>query len=162
MVSAPPLAGREDWYLERQLQHFRTGVRGGAPEDTYGRQMARAAAVLWDDREVRDVVAYAASLPAQRSEPSVAGDASRGAELYAACAACHGENGEGSAELAAPRLAGLADWYVAAQLTAFRSGLRGQHADDGHGQEMRAAALELPDGQALNDVALYLTTLEPR
>ena len=30
-MGSPQLAGQNDWYLERQLNHFRTGARGAAP-----------------------------------------------------------------------------------------------------------------------------------
>lgn len=55
---APRLAGMDDWYLVRQLHHFREGVRGRHPEDAYGNQMVDMAQVLVDDTAVRDVVAH--------------------------------------------------------------------------------------------------------
>jgi cytochrome c oxidase subunit 2 len=60
---APRLAGMNDWYLVRQLQHFRQGVRGRHPEDLYGNQMVDMAQMLVDDTAVRDVVAYINQLP---------------------------------------------------------------------------------------------------
>src|SRR5690606_32373495 len=39
-TKAPKLAGMSDWYLMRQLENFRDGVRGAHPEDLYGMQMA--------------------------------------------------------------------------------------------------------------------------
>ena len=57
-TNAPPLAGMSDWYLERQLQYFRGGVRGSHADDIYGDQMATVAGVLVGENSIRDVVAY--------------------------------------------------------------------------------------------------------
>lgn len=59
-MNAPRLAGQFPWYLERQLQNFRSGTRGG-PNDTYGGIMAPMAKGLPDDQAVRDVVSYIAT-----------------------------------------------------------------------------------------------------
>ncbi|MDH4108783.1 MAG: c-type cytochrome [Gammaproteobacteria bacterium] len=61
-LGAPPLAGLNDWYLVRQLENFRDGVRGSHPDDLYGAQMRASAALLPDDQAIRDVVAYITSL----------------------------------------------------------------------------------------------------
>lgn len=65
-MNAPALAGREEWYLIRQMQNFKTGIRGSHPDDVYGRQMAPMAAVLPDSQAIEDVAAYLRSLGAQR------------------------------------------------------------------------------------------------
>ena len=57
-LGAPGLAGRNDWYLARQIRLFRDGARGSHPADTYGIQMRAAAGVLPDDDAINDVVAY--------------------------------------------------------------------------------------------------------
>src|SRR5690606_32329637 len=57
-TNAPRLAGMSDWYLLRQLQNFRAGVRGAHPDDLYGMQMAMMAASLRDDQALQDLVAY--------------------------------------------------------------------------------------------------------
>ena len=63
---------------------------------------------------------------------AVRADSEKGAEIAQhgapsagapACAACHGEKGEGAA-MSAPRLAGLSKAYILRQLAAFRSGAR--------------------------------------
>ncbi len=59
-MNAPRLAGQFPWYLERQLRHFRNGIRGGE-KDTYGALMAPMAAALPDDQAVTDVTAYIAT-----------------------------------------------------------------------------------------------------
>jgi cytochrome c oxidase subunit 2 len=68
--NAPRLAGMSDWYLFRQLENFRQGVRGGHPDDIYGSQMAEMAKVLNDEQAIRNVVAYISTLP--RSTQTVA------------------------------------------------------------------------------------------
>lgn len=158
-VRAPRIAGLPEWYVAQQLRNFRTGRRGAAEADAYGAQMARAAEQLWDDHEVASVAAYVATLPSGDGESTLRGKASRGRETFATCAACHGPAGEGNAELRAPPLRGLDDWYLVGQLTAFRTGLRGTHAQDLSGQQMRTAAATLTDEQALADLAAYLRTL---
>lgn len=62
-TSAPRLAGRSDWYLQRQLQYFKTGVRGKHPDDLYGAQMNMMAGMLVGDHAIDDVVAYINTLP---------------------------------------------------------------------------------------------------
>ncbi len=57
-TNAPRLAGMHDWYLARQLRHFREGIRGRHAEDLYGHQMVDMAQVLVDDQAVDDVVAH--------------------------------------------------------------------------------------------------------
>jgi cytochrome c oxidase subunit 2 len=60
-MNAPALAGREAWYLARQLANFKSGTRGG-PGDTFGQQMAPMAQLLADAQAIDDVAAYLSSL----------------------------------------------------------------------------------------------------
>ncbi|MDZ7668010.1 MAG: c-type cytochrome [Gammaproteobacteria bacterium] len=55
---SPPLAGQNDWYLVSQLELFRSGARGSAPDDAHGAIMRAAAQTLTDDQATADVVAY--------------------------------------------------------------------------------------------------------
>jgi len=57
-TNAPRLAGMSDWYLERQLQYFKDGVRGSHADDIYGDQMAMLASALTANNAIQDVVAY--------------------------------------------------------------------------------------------------------
>ncbi len=61
-LNAPKLAGQEEWYVVRQLQNFKNGVRGTNPKDTYGMQMAPMAQTLPNDQAMEDVAAYIKSL----------------------------------------------------------------------------------------------------
>lgn len=57
-MGGPALAGQEDWYLVRQINNFKKGLRGYDPKDTFGMQMKPMAATLATDKAVNDVVAY--------------------------------------------------------------------------------------------------------
>jgi len=56
--SGPALEGQNDWYLVHQLDLFKTGLRGRAPQDVYGAQMKPMATTLATEQAVMDVVAY--------------------------------------------------------------------------------------------------------
>jgi cytochrome c oxidase subunit 2 len=86
-------------------------------------------------------------------------DAAAGQALYATCAACHGAQGEGNAELNAPKLAGQGAWYVKRQLALFKEGARGVHEKDTFGKMMAPMAAILPDDAAIANVAAYIGTL---
>jgi cytochrome c oxidase subunit 2 len=57
-LNAPNLVGQADWYLIRQLEHYRDGLRGSNPEDTYGMQMIPIMQSLPEDDAIVDLVAY--------------------------------------------------------------------------------------------------------
>lgn len=90
------------------------------------------------------------------------GDPAAGQAAYQVCAACHGQEGEGNAVLNAPKLAGLNPWYLKRQLRNYQAGLRGAHAEDVYGQQMRPMAATLPDDAALDNVIAYIGTLPDR
>jgi cytochrome c oxidase subunit 2 len=90
---------------------------------------------------------------------AAAGDAQRGKAFYAVCATCHGPNAEGMKEMNAPALAGREEWYIVRQLQNFRAGVRGANPADTYGLQMAPMAQVLPDAQAIEDVAAYLSSL---
>jgi cytochrome c oxidase subunit 2 len=57
-TNAPRMAGMTDWYLLRQLQNFKDGVRGGHPQDFYGMQMGFMGRQLQTEDQINDVIAY--------------------------------------------------------------------------------------------------------
>lgn len=59
------------------------------------------------------------------------------------CQGCHGVNGQGNAELGAPRIAGLDAQYIGRQLTDFRERRRG--ASDSFGEQMIAITAMLDE-----------------
>jgi cytochrome c oxidase subunit 2 len=56
--NAPRLKGGDDWYIARQLDNYRKGIRGSHPQDLYGKQMVLMSGMLRDDQAVKDLVAY--------------------------------------------------------------------------------------------------------
>jgi cytochrome c553 len=88
--------------------------------------------------------------------------AERSQALFQLCVACHGTQGEGRIELGAPAIAGLPEWYVAAQLEKFRHGIRGSHPQDTAGMRMRPMARSLPTESDVQALAQYIATLPPQ
>ncbi len=158
-LNAPALAGLPDWYIARQLAHYRSGIRGAHPEDTYGQQMAPMANMLPDEQSVRNVTAYLDSLPAAAPASTLPGNPKAGASHYTTCGACHGAQAQGNYALQAPRLAGQQDWYLKRQLDNFRQGIRGSDQRDNYGHQMVLMARALQDEQSVNDLLAYLNTL---
>ena len=157
-INAPKLAGQAGWYLARQLNNFKQGMRGARDEDVYGKQMA-AFATLLDGPGVKNVMAYLATLPDERAPATVAGDPARGKSLYTTCAECHGIAGEGVWSTNAPRLSHMSDWYLARQLQNFSKGIRGSHPQDFQGAQMAFMARTVTHDQATNDLLAYINTL---
>lgn len=158
-IAAPKIAGIQPWYLKQELERFRARQRGTQAGDVSGMEMQPVALQL-DDQSIQAVVAYISAFTPVSSPATVSGDARHGRKLYAACAACHGANGEGNNTLHAPALAGQTDWYLVTQLQHFKAGLRGFSAEDQPGTQMRAASVVLPDDSAIKDVVAYINTLK--
>ncbi|MDP5071941.1 MAG: cytochrome c [Congregibacter sp.] len=156
-VNAPALAGQEAAYLERQLAHFMSGVRGSDARDPLGQQMQGMAAVLPDAAAVANVAAYIASLPASTSSSNPEYDQRNGEVQYnASCGACHGPGGKGNAAMNAPRLAAQDADYLRRQYVNFAQGIRGSHPDDRYGRQMQMMASMLSTDKDLDDVIGYL------
>lgn len=94
-------------------------------------------------------------------QPVPADSAARGEVLFSRCAFCHMADGAGNPELGAPAIAGMEGWYVAEQLTAFRNGARGAHAEDFPGMRMRPIAMTLRSEQDITDLATYVAQMTP-
>lgn len=156
-VEAPRLAGMEDWYLRRQLENFRAGIRGVHPMDTGGIAM-RSMAKLTDE-SIRDIEKWVGGWEYTPAEITIEGDVDAGQALYGACAICHGFEAKGNASLGAPALAGQNDWYLVTQLKNFVAGYRGRHEDDLYGQQMSTMVGTLTDEAAIRDVVAYINSL---
>jgi len=182
-TDAPKVAGDPAWYTERQLRLFRTRIRGSHPEDLPGMQMVVYAYPLIDDAAIRNMAAYIESMPVTPSDPvpdrfrnrprnrpyewnsilaptdtGQAPDATAGEKLFATCAVCHGEQGEGLEEMNGPRLDNKQDWYLVRQLRYFKYGARGTHEDDVYGRQMAEQGTPETD-QDIVDVVAYIMTL---
>jgi len=88
-----------------------------------------------------------AALAVATSGTAVADDAGRSADLYELCAYCHGPDAAGNADLGAPPIAGMSQWYIEKQLRKFRSGARGAHVDDLPGLRMRPMSRTLREDE---------------
>ncbi len=86
-------------------------------------------------------------------------DLARGQELFALCAQCHGQSGQGNPIALAPAIAGLEEWYVEAQLLKFRDGSRATHFDDLAGMRMRPMAKWLKSEADVKAAAAYVASL---
>lgn len=158
-IEAPRLAGMEAWYLKRQLENFRAGIRGTHGQDTQGIAMRPMAAKLSDD-SIADIVGWVGDWEYVPAPVTVAGNVNQGRTAYQSCAACHGANAEGNEALGAPALAGQNDWYMITQLKNFRAGFRGSHQEDTYGSQMLTMSKTLRDDQAVINVVSYINTLQ--
>lgn len=157
-VSAPRLAGMEPWYLKRQLESFRAGIRGTHKMDLQGTEMQPMAAKLTDE-SIEDIVAWVGTWEYMPTEITIVGDTQAGKMLYTSCASCHGAQGEGNEAFGAPALAGQSDWYLATQLKNFKAGYRGRDPQDRFGSQMVAMASMLSDDAAITNIVSYINTL---
>ena len=157
-VQAPRLAGMEPWYLQRQLENYRAGIRGAHPDDIEGAAMQPMAAKLTDE-SIQAIIEWVGSWNYVPAEHTISGDVEAGRALYQVCATCHGAAAEGSEALAAPALAGQNDWYMVTQLSNYLAGYRGVHPRDTYGAQMRAMTTSLSGENDINNVVAYINSL---
>lgn len=74
------------------------------------------------------------------------------------CTVCHGVQLKGNHVIQAPRLSGMAPWYVQRQLLAFSRGWRGTHEEDVYGMEMKPMAPVAPG--AIRDAVDYVAAVD--
>lgn len=149
-AGAPRLAGLDAGYLERQMEAYADGRR-------YHAQMGWIASQL-DARERKAVSFHYAALPFEGGAATATtrlslyheGDPARG---LVACAACHGEQGQGIGP-ANPPLAGQPAAYLAEQLDLWRKGKR--RNDPGYAM-LRISQLLTPSEREA--VAMYAASL---
>lgn len=158
-LHAPKIAGQSAWYLKKQLQNYKGGLRGAHEDDVYGRQMAPMAATLVNDVAIDNVIAHIQTFPDNPAEKTIEGNAADGAKSYVVCAYCHGPDGQGIQHMNAPRVAGMTDWYIKSQLENFQKGIRGEHPKDFDGKQMGYMAKTLHDEQTVNDLVAYINSL---
>jgi len=88
-----------------------------------------------------------------------AADLARGEQLFQLCTQCHGADGGGNSSFLAPGIAGLPGWYVDAQLTKFKTGVRGLHPEDTGGLRMYPMSLWLREEADQKAVAAYIASM---
>lgn len=160
----PRLAGREDWFIRKQLQEFRQRERGKDDSKETGflppeprTQFMHPVADKLSRADTRALIEYLGTLRPDPIAPARLGEVSRGRALFAACVECHGPNAEGNRRRGAPRLTGQHDWYLFNQLRDFRMGWRGTESKSPHVKLMRSR-MDLDDA-ALHDLAAYIVSL---
>ncbi len=161
-VGAPAIGGMPQWYLEGQLNQFRTGNRGTHFDDIMGMRMRPMALTLMREDDVEAVAAHVAEMPSVKPAPSLTGgDAVDGKAIYTTtCVACHGPNGEGNqAMVGAAPLSRGSDWYLFRQIENFKAGIRGSRPGDQGGVLMRSMMQSLTDEQKIKNVIAYIMTL---
>lgn len=161
-LGAPTLAGQQQGYLLRQLQHFQSGGRGSHADDQSGAQMRSA---LPKDLTAADLTALASHFaalpaPAMTAAPADATLADKGRRIYInSCGACHGGKAEGVVALKAPKLRLLDAGYLQRQMVYFRSGVRGTDPADKPGRQMARMALTLKNDAEIDQVIAYIGSL---
>lgn len=123
----PSLAGQMRQYTAAQLMDFRSQTRA----ETGSKGYMWGVSALLDDATINGLAGYYATQPPAPGRPGRVAEVRLGQKIFAeglpgkgvrACAACHGEAGEGAAGF--PRLAGQRADYVLAQLKVFGTKLR--------------------------------------
>jgi cytochrome c oxidase subunit 2 len=162
-LGAPALVNQEGWYLKRQLNNFKRGIRGSDPEDVNGIQMAAIAKTIKDEAAMDAVIDYIKTFPKVITKKTVAGDVENGKQYYnMICGACHGPNAKGNKILNAPRLTGIDDWYLVDQYKKFRDNKRGVHPEDTFGKQMQLMSNALPTEEAINNVIAYIHSIKEK
>ena len=159
VLNAPKISGQSEWYLRKQLENYKGGLRGSHKDDIYGQQMAPMSMVLFNDTAIDDVIAHIQTFPDNPAPKTIEGDIESGKKTYAVCAYCHGGNAQGTKAMNAPRMAGMTDWYLQRQLQNFKHGIRGQHPQDYYGKQMSFMARILQDDKKIDDLVAYINTL---
>ncbi len=116
----PRLAGQHDTVLIKQMTDVRAGRRLNPKMLPFIDKHAIS------PQEIADIAVYLQGLPVPANNGKGPGDdLVRGKKLYAeGCAACHGDNGEGSADEFYPRVSGQHYQYLVREAREIRDGIR--------------------------------------
>ena len=157
--AAPAIAGLPAWFVEQELLSFKKDWRGTTLQDFEGGEMYAVAKNL-DSEQIKAVAKLVSDLPPAPPMASIEGDQKKGAELFSACASCHGVDAKGNAALGAPPLLLQSDWYLKSQLEKFHSGIRGRAEGDQRGLMMASSAQLISSDGDINNLISYINTLK--
>jgi cytochrome c553 len=156
-LNAPALAGQFDWYLQRQLEHFKTDKRGMDERDVNGKLMQTFARQLNDPEQQTQLVDYISQLETTSFKGALKGDLKNGFRYYQAkCGACHGGQAQGNPAFNAPKLAAQDPEYLLRQMVNFQQGIRGTHQDDKYGRQMALMASSVSETE-LQDILFFIS-----
>lgn len=153
IAANPKLAGQIDAYTYKQLVDFTTPQRNQPVMTTYAKMLS--------DDEKKNIAAYLATQKQKQGAARNKDTVELGKKIYrggiaergvAACASCHGANGNGI-PVQYPRIAGQHQDYTVAQLQAFKGGARG------NSPQMTTLAQRMSD-QEMKAVADYIAGLK--
>jgi cytochrome c553 len=141
----PSLAGQHDTYLITAMEAYQAAART--------EPMMQALVKPLDRSQIEDIAYfYAAMVPGAPAAPGK-GDPLAGMAIAAACAGCHGIDGN-STDPKNPRLAGLGADYLIAAINGYKDGTRKHDV-------MRDKVLALRD-RDVRDLAAYYASKEPQ
>lgn len=158
-LGTPRIGDLSAVYIQRQLEMFRDGSRGGHGQDADAKPMAAIARGLPNQELVVELASFAAALtPEHRDRPD--GAIGNGRALYGPCVACHGADARGNDALGAPDLLFQDASYLARQLRNYRDGRRGGAEAHPLAQAMASMVSGLSDDD-LDQVVAYIGSLRP-
>ncbi len=153
IAANPKLAGQFEAYTHKQLVDFTTPGRVQPVMSTYAKMLS--------EEEKKNIAAYLATQAQKQGAAKNKDTVELGRKIYrggiadrgvAACASCHGANGNGiPAQF--PRLAGQHQDYTVAQLQAFKGGARANSV------QMTTLAQRMSDAE-MKAVADYVAGLK--
>jgi cytochrome c553 len=143
--STPSLAGQHDAYLITAMQAYQQGTRADPMMQALTKPLAQT--------QVEDIAYFYAAMVPRGASPPAKGDLLAGMAIAAACAGCHGSDGN-STDPKNPRLAGLGAEYFVASINAYKDGSRKNDI-------MRDRVLTLRD-QDVWDLAAYYASKAPQ
>ena len=147
--SMPILAGMNVAYFKKAIEDYAAGRRPSAEMEPFAKQV-----------KLLGVDEIATFFAAQKREPSPGkpdrAAIERGRAASAACAACHGPEGQGDAPKLVPAIAGQPTGYIRNQLLLFKADKRSP--GDPALTQLKSVLRSIPD-ETLADVAAYYSSL---
>jgi cytochrome c553 len=140
----PNLVGLDPKYLVAAMNAYKGGQRK--------HDMMKALVTGLGEADINNIAHFYAAQKPGRAQTPASGNVPAGKAAAAACVACHGENGVGTAT--APGLAGQDAQYFVASMRAYKDGSRADPM-------MKGPATAL-GGAAQADIAAYYAGLQPQ